>query len=52
MISEVAKVVHISKAKSYRPPRPLPAPVGPCACECNGGGFCGGCGHAGCGGRK
>lgn len=24
---------------------------GPCPCECNHGGFCGGCGHAGCGGR-
>jgi hypothetical protein len=22
-----------------------------CPCECNSGGFCGGCGHAGCGGR-
>ena len=22
-----------------------------CSCECNRGGFCGGCGHAGCGGR-
>ncbi len=26
-------------------------PVGPCECECNRGGFCGGCGHAGCGRR-
>jgi hypothetical protein len=24
----------------------------PCPCECNRGGFCGGCGHAGCGGRR
>lgn len=24
---------------------------GPCPCACNSGGFCGGCGHAGCGGR-
>lgn len=23
-----------------------------CLCECNRGGFCGGCGHAGCGGRR
>jgi hypothetical protein len=23
----------------------------PCPCACNHGGFCGGCGHAGCGGR-
>lgn len=35
-----------------RPPLPLrPGAVGPCPCECNSGGFCGGCGHAGCGGR-
>lgn len=26
--------------------------VGPCPCACNSGGFCGGCGHAGCGGRR
>lgn len=26
--------------------------VPPCPCECNRGGFCGGCGHAGCGGRQ
>jgi len=26
-------------------------PTPPCPCECNSGGFCGGCGHAGCGGR-
>lgn len=25
--------------------------TGPCPCACNSGGFCGGCGHAGCGGR-
>lgn len=24
----------------------------PCSCACNHGGFCGGCGHAGCGGRR
>jgi hypothetical protein len=29
-----------------------PGSVGPCPCECNSGGFCGGCGHAGCGGRR
>jgi hypothetical protein len=27
-----------------------PLAVGPCPCECNRGGFCGGCGHAGCSG--
>ena len=32
-----------------RPPWPGPCP---CPCECNSGGFCGGCGHAGCGGRR
>lgn len=25
--------------------------AGPCGCECTSGGFCGGCGHAGCGRR-
>ena len=25
---------------------------GPGPCECNSGGFCGGCGHGGCGGRR
>ncbi|MZG16173.1 hypothetical protein GTY44_22240 [Streptomyces sp. SID5914] len=39
----------------------VPAPVGSpargraagrCPCACNSGGFCGGCGHAGCGGRR
>jgi hypothetical protein len=34
-----------------RPPAGPPWP-GPCPCECNSGGFCGGCGHAGCGGRR
>ncbi|MER6386203.1 hypothetical protein ACWDBP_00240 [Streptomyces sp. NPDC001233] len=24
----------------------------PCPCPCSSGGFCGGCGHAGCGGRR
>lgn len=23
-----------------------------CPCECNSGGWCGGCGHGGCGGRR
>jgi hypothetical protein len=26
--------------------------VAPCLCECTRGGFCGGCGHAGCGRRR
>ena len=28
-----------------------PPSAASCPCECNRGGFCGGCGHAGCGGR-
>ncbi|MFF2811821.1 hypothetical protein ACFVT2_32540 [Streptomyces sp. NPDC058000] len=40
---------------------PMPAPdrlparrrtTGLCSCACNSGEFCGGCGHAGCGGRR
>lgn len=27
-------------------------PIRPCGCECSRGQFCGGCGHAGCGGRR
>lgn len=39
------------------PPGAVPVIVrgyndGPCPCECNSGGRCGGCGHAGCGGRR
>jgi hypothetical protein len=30
----------------------VPARPRPCGCECCHGGFCGGCGHAGCGGRR
>ncbi|MFI1584751.1 hypothetical protein [Embleya sp. NPDC020630] len=34
------------------PPRRRKEPrTGPCLCPCNHGGFCGGCGHAGCGSR-
>ncbi|MBD0741671.1 hypothetical protein [Streptomyces sp. CBMA152] len=43
-------------------PPPVPVPhqpslarlqtTRPCPCVCNSGGFCGGCGHAGCAGRK
>lgn len=33
------------------PPSRRPWP-GPCPCECNSGGFCGGCGHGGCAGRR
>lgn len=36
------------------PAAPVPTvarKAGPCPCVCNSGGFCGGCGHAGCGRR-
>jgi hypothetical protein len=46
-----------SAAPAQRPAVPprratMTARTGPCPCECNRGGFCGGCGHAGCGGRR
>ena len=31
---------------------PTRSRIGPCPCICNAGGFCGGCGHAGCGARR
>lgn len=40
------------RASSASYPRRAPRPaVGTCGCECGRGGFCGGCGHAGCGRR-
>lgn len=42
-------VPHVSAPCGPRPSRGRSA--GRCPCPCNGGGFCGGCGHAGCGGR-
>ena len=38
-------------AHSPAPGSSRPA-TGPCPCACNSGGFCGGCGHAGCGARR
>jgi hypothetical protein len=35
---------------AFRRPAPGRA-AGPCGCACTSGGFCGGCGHAGCGRR-
>ncbi len=35
----------------YPTTRPRRRTVSGCPCPCNSGGFCGGCGHAGCGGR-
>lgn len=42
----------IAEQDASAPERPSPPAVGPCPCACNSGGFCGGCGHAGCGGRR
>jgi hypothetical protein len=54
---------HSVVSVTLRPPKELVAEVnrrkkamdrravGPCPCVCNSGGFCGGCGHAGCGRR-
>lgn len=36
--------------REYERPTHLPM-AGSCPCACSSGGFCGGCGHAGCGGR-
>ncbi|MDH6223650.1 hypothetical protein [Streptomyces sp. MJP52] len=35
----------------YPTARPRPRAVSGCPCPCTSGDFCGGCGHAGCGGR-
>ena len=37
------------RAMGYGPGERVPARG--CGCACTSGGFCGGCGHAGCGGR-
>lgn len=42
--------VHEHDGRTYQ--TPVVQPIGPCGCECSHGGFCGGCGHAGCGGRQ
>ncbi|MER6091301.1 hypothetical protein [Streptomyces bluensis] len=44
-----------STARVFAPDRQPTAPhrtPGRCPCSCNDGGFCGGCAHAGCGGRQ
>lgn len=50
MVGAVRKPVNIDAVPSNADW--VKRPVGPCPCECNSGGFCGGCGHAGCGGRR
>jgi hypothetical protein len=46
----------IRRMLSRETPPPVPGTArphaGPCPCACNNGGFCGGCGHAGCGARR
>lgn len=39
------------RAQASKARRDMPR-FGGCPCACNSGGFCGGCGHAGCGGRR
>jgi len=39
-------------ARSARQPHAPTRDAGPCGCACTSGGFCGGCGHAGCGRRS
>lgn len=41
-----------AQAPIWREHSSAPSWPGPCPCACNHGGFCGGCGHAGCGGRR
>ena len=46
--------VRLARLDTDDPPRDLfivTVTGKPCPCECSAGGFCGGCGHAGCGGR-
>ncbi|GGN96131.1 hypothetical protein GCM10011579_097230 [Streptomyces albiflavescens] len=45
----------LAPTRRFVPDGPAPAgrrTAGRCPCECNSEGFCGGCGHAGCGGRR
>lgn len=51
---EMVSVVDMISDDQPTPAAPVPTVArvaGPCPCECNRGGFCGGCGHAGCGRR-
>ncbi|MEV0966480.1 hypothetical protein AB0J25_28525 [Streptomyces sp. NPDC049910] len=57
-----AAVRHTVPEQPHPPAARTPTPVGwspvrrrmggGCLCACNSGGFCGGCGHSGCGGRR
>lgn len=53
-----SRTVHIPTQRTTASPRPFtgniprPRQTGTCTCACNDGGFCGGCGHAGCGGKR
>jgi hypothetical protein len=52
-LNEIATELRQSRAVQQLPRRAAPQQrIGPCPCACNSGGFCGGCGHAGCGGRR
>jgi hypothetical protein len=43
---------HWSPEKTAEVAERLAALRKPCGCACSSGGWCGGCGHAGCGGRR
>ena len=48
ILGEHVEAVHVIEIPALAPSHRSP---GPCGCACCSGGFCGGCGHAGCGGR-
>lgn len=50
-LSEVLTVAEESADSFLRQLQRSAYETRPCMCECNSGGHCGGCGHAGCGGR-
>jgi hypothetical protein len=53
MLTELYLYGRVNLVLDMRNARPAFEPrSGGCPCECNSGGFCGGCGHAGCGGRR
>ncbi|MGW1944960.1 hypothetical protein ACWCRC_11620 [Streptomyces sp. NPDC001940] len=60
LVAEAARRTETRPITTLHLPHPTPAPklparrrsAGPCTCACSTGGFCGGCGHAGCTGRR
>ncbi|MGW6482175.1 hypothetical protein ACWGDS_30580 [Streptomyces sp. NPDC055059] len=60
LVAEAVRRTATRPVATLNLPHPTPAPkrtarrrpAGPCTCACSTGGFCGGCGHAGCTGRR